>query len=396
MGAIRSTGALLGGPGSSQVRHPNNPTGRSQMVLMCQLSQVRSQTGAAQPRVLRCRVVSGETRKARLWPAAVALLVLCSLVPARVSADSSATLRERASHLSQENSNLAAKARSAVLGLYSLDARLARERARIVSLRIQTAQVRAAREAAQRRLAIARRSLASSSRALSLRLQQLYEQGDSDPVAVVLGASSVNEALDGLDTINRVANQDKIVMRQTQQARRDYLEQTRTLSQQERQLTALAQQASQTALALEQSRAQRASYIAGLAAERRLNSATITGLVQQAQSIEAKARLISAVTPATGGGTAPGSGSVTGTVTVTATGYSMPGRTATGAPVGWGVVAVDPSVIPLGTRMTIPGYGEGIAADTGGAIQGNTIDLWFPTLAQARDWGRRTVTITLH
>lgn len=366
------------------------------MVLMCQLSQVRSQTGAAQPRVLRCRVVSGETRKARLWPAAVALLVLCSLVPARVSADSSATLRERASHLSQENSNLAAKARSAVLGLYSLDARLARERARIVSLRIQTAQVRAAREAAQRRLAIARRSLASSSRALSLRLQQLYEQGDSDPVAVVLGASSVNEALDGLDTINRVANQDKIVMRQTQQARRDYLEQTRTLSQQERQLTALAQQASQTALALEQSRAQRASYIAGLAAERRLNSATITGLVQEAQSIEAKARLMSAVTPATGGGTAPGSGSVTGTVTVTATGYSMPGRTATGAPVGWGVVAVDPSVIPLGTRMTIPGYGEGIAADTGGAIQGNTIDLWFPTLAQARDWGRRTVTITLH
>jgi len=57
---------------------------------------------------------------------------------------------------------------------------------------------------------------------------------------------------------------------------------------------------------------------------------------------------------------------------------------------------VDPSVIPLGTRMTIPGYGEGVAADTGGAIQGATIDLWFPTAADAAAWGRRTVTITLH
>ena len=84
------------------------------------------------------------------------------------------------------------------------------------------------------------------------------------------------------------------------------------------------------------------------------------------------------------------------TVTVSATGYSLPGRTATGLPVGLGVVAVDPSVIPLGTKMTIPGYGEGVAADTGSAVQGYEIDLWFPTVAAALAWGRRTVTITLH
>ena len=84
------------------------------------------------------------------------------------------------------------------------------------------------------------------------------------------------------------------------------------------------------------------------------------------------------------------------TTTVTSTGYSLSGRTATGLPVGWGVVAVDPSVIPLGTRLTIPGYGEGVAADTGGAVRGATIDLWFPTPGQAGAWGRRTVAITLH
>jgi 3D (Asp-Asp-Asp) domain-containing protein len=83
-------------------------------------------------------------------------------------------------------------------------------------------------------------------------------------------------------------------------------------------------------------------------------------------------------------------------LTVSSTGYSLQGRTSTGIPVGWGVIAVDPSVIPLGTRVTVPGYGEAVAADTGSAVRGATIDLWFPSLAQARAWGRRTVTITLH
>ena len=52
-------------------------------------------------------------------------------------------------------------------------------------------------------------------------------------------------------------------------------------------------------------------------------------------------------------------------------------------------------MIPLGTRMTIPGYGDAIAADTGGAVHGNTIDLWFASSAEAMAWGRRTVTVTL-
>ncbi len=82
-------------------------------------------------------------------------------------------------------------------------------------------------------------------------------------------------------------------------------------------------------------------------------------------------------------------------MTVDAVGYSLPGHTASGLPVGHGIVAVDPSVIPLGTRMVVPGYGEAVAADTGSAVRGALIDLWFPTVAAARAWGRRTVVITL-
>lgn len=56
-------------------------------------------------------------------------------------------------------------------------------------------------------------------------------------------------------------------------------------------------------------------------------------------------------------------------------------------------VAVDPSVIPLGSIVWVSGYGVSIAGDTGGAIKGNIIDLHFATVAQAINWGRRTVTV---
>ena len=82
-------------------------------------------------------------------------------------------------------------------------------------------------------------------------------------------------------------------------------------------------------------------------------------------------------------------------MTVTATAYCLQGTTATGIPTGWGVVAVDPAVIPLGTRMSIPGYGEGVAADTGPAVRGATIDVWFPECSQALAWGRKVISITL-
>ncbi len=81
-------------------------------------------------------------------------------------------------------------------------------------------------------------------------------------------------------------------------------------------------------------------------------------------------------------------------LTVVATAYANPGgRTATGAPAGFGDVAVDPSVIPLGTRLYIPGYGYGIADDTGGAIQGYRIDLCFNSVAQAWNFGRQVVKV---
>lgn len=67
--------------------------------------------------------------------------------------------------------------------------------------------------------------------------------------------------------------------------------------------------------------------------------------------------------------------------------------TATGSFLRKGLVAVDPSVIPLGTRLYIPGYGMAIADDTGGAIVGNRIDLAFDSHGEALQFGRQEITI---
>jgi len=69
------------------------------------------------------------------------------------------------------------------------------------------------------------------------------------------------------------------------------------------------------------------------------------------------------------------------------------GYTATGYRAGRGIVAVDPRVIPLGTKLFIPGYGFAIAGDTGGAIIGNRIDLGFNSYSDAIQFGRRPIKV---
>ena len=80
-------------------------------------------------------------------------------------------------------------------------------------------------------------------------------------------------------------------------------------------------------------------------------------------------------------------------VSVMAYSYCLTGRTASGRYTAPGIVAVDTRVIPMGSKLYIPGYGWGVAADTGGAIVGNKIDVWFPSLGQCYQWGVRPVTI---
>ncbi|SES26336.1 LysM peptidoglycan-binding and 3D domain-containing protein [Psychrobacillus sp. OK032] len=91
-------------------------------------------------------------------------------------------------------------------------------------------------------------------------------------------------------------------------------------------------------------------------------------------------------------------------LTVTSTAYTATcegctGITATGidllANPDQKVISVDPSVIPLGSKVWVEGYGEAIAGDTGGAIKGNKIDIFIPSKEDAINWGRKTVKIKI-
>ncbi len=73
----------------------------------------------------------------------------------------------------------------------------------------------------------------------------------------------------------------------------------------------------------------------------------------------------------------------------TYTGY----RTASGKHPEVGMIAVDPSIIPMGSRLYVEGYGFGRAADTGGSIRGNRLDLFMEERSQCLNWGRRSVKV---
>ena len=83
-------------------------------------------------------------------------------------------------------------------------------------------------------------------------------------------------------------------------------------------------------------------------------------------------------------------------VTFEATAYTWTGnRTATGTWPSRGTIAVDPRVIPLGTELHLEGDGPAVAADTGGAIQGQIIDLYMDSEHECRQWGRRKVEVQI-
>jgi peptidoglycan DL-endopeptidase CwlO len=322
--------------------------------------------------------------------------------------------RQKAAQLRVQTDRLGTREHRALLDLYALDSRLSAARRRLAALTARSAALRRRQATLAAELTAARQTLAVSQQELGDHLRNLYEEGRPDPLAVVLGARSLDDAVSKLDTLTRLADQSRHVVTATRSAQTRLIRVRSRLASQRRRLDASLAAARSVEQTLTDTRQARTAFVRGLQAQQRLQESRILTLLTAAHAAERKAQQIqaSAAAPALTDATGPapaaataaaasespagGRGAGTRTLRVSATAYSLPGHTATGMPVGWGVVAVDPSVIPLGTRLSVPGYGEAIAADVGSAVRGAMIDLWFPTLAQARAWGRRTVTITLH
>jgi peptidoglycan DL-endopeptidase CwlO len=324
-----------------------------------------------------------------------AVLVLGTFLPGALGAGG--TQKVATVTLKQRQARLVARSQQALLGLYALDSRLAQARGDLGRLRAQAEALRREQEQVRREMSLVEGTLRASQRLLGDRLRTLYEEGEPNAIAILLGASSLDEAVTRLDELDRSARQGAQAAVDAKDGHAKLKGLAADLVARIRKVQALEAEAIQTAAALQSARAERLAYLHSLAGQRRFTAHQIAVLNARAQHVVERASVVQAQS----GAAQPAIVAVptaqdARTLTVTATGYSLPGHTATGLPVGFGVVAVDPAIIPLGTRLTIPGYGEGVAADTGTAVHGTTIDLWFPTLAAATAWGRRTVTITLH
>jgi 3D (Asp-Asp-Asp) domain-containing protein len=318
------------------------------------------------------------------------------LLGASVRGPEGAGAGKSAEALRQAQSGLAARSHSALLSLYALDSRLDRARQELARLRARADSLRAERDRLRADIQIVESNLVASQRMLSVHLRSVYQQGEPDALAVLLGARSLDDAVTRLDTLEQTTRQSKQAVVNTRAGRDKLRRLVQALDARVREVEVLQTQAERTASALASAREQRVAYLASLARQRRLTAHQIAALDSHARRVVEQTQVVQTQSGTAAPAAATPIAAGPHTLTVTATGYSLPGRTATGLPVGQGIVAVDPSVIPLGTQLTIPGYGEGVAADTGSAVQGYTIDLWFPTLADALAWGRRTVTITLH
>jgi 3D (Asp-Asp-Asp) domain-containing protein len=331
-------------------------------------------------------------RESRL---ALGLSVVVGVLLASLTGARGAGPNGNAGDLQRRAAGLSARSHEALLGLYALDSQLTAARSRLQTLRGRVYALRREQRVIQREAVIVRGNMLVSQERLAAHLRMLYEEGEPDAIAVMLGASSLDDALTRLEELEQSANQGARAAKEAETGRARLGRLAVVLGERVRRAQELEARARRTAEALAAARAQRVAYIASLERQRRLTERQVATLEARARRVVEHAQVVEAKAAAARAAAEPAP-AAPGTLTVTSTGYSLAGQTSTGMPVGPGVVAVDPSVIPLGTRISIPGYGEGVAADTGSGVQGNAIDIWFPTMADALAWGRRTVTISLH
>lgn len=339
-----------------------------------------------------------------------ALVAATLLLPARSGAERIETLRAQAAALSRQEHRALLDlyaAASAVAGARETERRLASRVARIEDEVATTGRLRA----------VAARSLAVAQKRIATALKALYVDGDrggGGVVAIVFGAASFDEAVNRYERLRATHEQNSRLLQEFREKERRLARLTASLMTQRASLRAALERSEAATRRLEAITAERRRFRDSLGAQASLTGERIRVLERAAADASRRSLELTAAQPAgaepgapdapapsgkpaavpvDAPGTAPAGARV---LVVTALAYSLPGRTASGLPVGQGVIAVDPAVIPLGSRVFVPGYGRAVAADTGSAIRGNIIDLWMPTMAQAQSWGSRTVTITIY
>lgn len=239
---------------------------------------------------------------------------------------------------------------------------------------------------------------------LKKRVRAMYMNGKSSYLQIVFSSKSFSDLLSNVNTVTSVMNFDNNILSNVEKEKKNILVQKENLSYANKQLQALKTSNESTLSKLNNDIKQEKTLLASATEKEK----QLIDKQKAEEEAAARAKQLAAQKVATAnntrntlnvslfGGPAP----VGKTISVVATAYSDNGCTSTGPhtsrnPGGYSTIAVDPRVIPLNSKVYVQGYGYAIAADTGGAIIGNRIDVFFPSDAECESWGVRTVSVTI-
>src|SRR5439155_3832058 len=150
-----------------------------------------------------------------------------------------------------------------------------RAQGELASLRTQAAAIDRQAAKTRREHAVDKRIFSVSQRNLANRLRSVYEQGDSDPLAIVLGAKTLDDALTGLETERAAAETDRAIVARARKSRDRYIGLQHRLAARAQKLRRLEASVSATLGILSSAKAGRIAYLRQLASQRKLNRSQI-------------------------------------------------------------------------------------------------------------------------
>lgn len=222
------------------------------------------------------------------------------------------------------------------------------------------------------------------------RVRAMYMSGVDSYLEVILKSEDLNDFMGRVDMISKVVAFDKGIVNKLKEQKDSISKQNENLNSQNNKLVSLKTSNENTLSKLSKDIKEQKELLS-----------KVTEKEKQLLASEAAKVVASNSTSSKGGTLSRGASksiSYSKAMTMEATAYSGDGITASGTATkrnadSYSTIAVDPRIIPLGSTVYVEGYGYAIAEDTGGAIKGNIIDVFFPSESEARSWGRRSVKV---
>ena len=338
--------------------------------------------------------------KILLFLAVLLALVLAVESPIFATADDSikkvqdeiANKQNRISHLEDQEASL-------LPDLVALETKAHQNRQELDRLHSELNSTRSELAKIHESIENAQQDLSQKKGTLKTRLAHIYRESRFINLDYILSCKDITTLLSRLDYLNLIAKQDTDLVQKVE-SEKHYLEQAEIrMEREKRSLFELESNCETKRAELNRTKSEKEALLETIKNQHLESEESLKDL--QAKAIQIRTKM-NKLQPASSS-TPPSRATTRGSMRMLASAYcpcsrccgKSSGTTATGLPAGKGVIAVDPKVIPLGTKLYVSEYGEAIAGDIGGKIKGNRIDLGFASHSQAMAWGKRWVVVDI-